>query len=182
MNRYVIVSGLPASGKSTIARGLATQGPLPLFDKDPLLEAMYSPGVPRDAAERRSLSHRADQQLEEVVRNSPGAIVVSWWRHPRSAADSGTPTGWLHRLHGTLVEVYCECAPDLAVARFCERKRHPGHMDGRWSRASLAAQLATAAQLGPLNIGALVKVDSERPVDFAVLWKNVESRFGDRGA
>jgi|SRR5215831_6472702 len=175
MNRYVVVSGLPGAGKSTIAAGLAAQSSLPLFDKDALLEAMFAPGIPRNPAERRSLSHQADRELEWVVRNSPEAIVVSWWRHPMSAVDSGTPTDWLRSLRGTRLEVYCECAPDVAVARFCGRKRHPGHMDERWLQASLVAQFAEAAKLGPLNIGALIRVDTEQPVDFAVLWNRIES-------
>ena len=38
---FVIVSGLPASGKSTIAVGLAEDLRLPLMDKDAYLEALF---------------------------------------------------------------------------------------------------------------------------------------------
>jgi hypothetical protein len=175
MNRYVVVSGIPAAGKSTVAVGLATQSSLSVFDKDRFLEAMFSDGVPRDPLEGRSLSTRADRELEGAVRESPEAIVVSWWRHPRSMADSGTPIGWLRELRGSLVEVYCECAPEAAAARFRSRRRHPGHMDDRWSNKRLLIQLTEAAQLGPLNIGTLVSVNAEEPIDFGVLWKRVQS-------
>lgn len=175
MNRHVIVSGIPAAGKSTVATGLVKQSSLPLFDKDQFLEAIFSDGAPRDPVERRSLSSRADRELEAAVRESPEAIVVSWWRHPMSMADSGTPIGWLRDLQVSLVEVYCECAPEAAVARFLGRRRHPGHMDERWSNEALLVQLTEAAQLGPLDVGTLVRVNSEKPIDFGVLWERVQS-------
>ncbi len=40
MPRFVVVTGLPASGKSTIARQLCAALALPLLDKDELLEAL----------------------------------------------------------------------------------------------------------------------------------------------
>src|SRR5690606_18803138 len=145
--------------------GLAMQSSLALFDKDRFLEALFSIEAPRDPAKRRALSKRADSELEDAVRESSDAIVVSWWRHPSSAADTGTPTGWLRELRGSLVEVYCECAPEIALARFRARKRHPGHMDERWASEELLAQLSEAALFGPLIVGALVKVSSEKPLN-----------------
>lgn len=175
MNRYIVVSGIPAAGKSMLAMGIARHSSLPVFDKDRFLEAMFSDAVPQDPSERRALSTRADRELEGAVRESPAAIVVSWWRHPRSMADSGTPIGWLRELRGSLVEVYCECGPEAAVARFRSRKRHPGHMDDRWSNEGLLVQFTEAAQFGPLNVGTLVRVDAEKPIDFGALWKRVQS-------
>jgi glucokinase len=100
--------------------------------------------------------------------------VVSWWKHPRSQGDSGTPIEWLRELRKGIVEVHCECAPQLAVERFRRRERHPGHLDGRWSKEELLAQMTDAARLGPLQIGALVQVDTGGPIDFAALWEQVQ--------
>ena len=84
-------------------------------------------------------------------------------------------TEWLRELPGSLVEVYCQCAPQFAVERFCQRERHPGHLDARRSKEDLLTQLTEAAQFGPLNIGTLVKVDTEKRIDFEALWKHVQS-------
>jgi shikimate kinase len=40
MNRLVVVSGLPASGKSTVAKALAAGLAFTLLDKDSFLEAL----------------------------------------------------------------------------------------------------------------------------------------------
>jgi len=38
---YVVVSGLPGSGKSALATGLSARLGLPVIDKDVVLEALY---------------------------------------------------------------------------------------------------------------------------------------------
>jgi len=40
MNRYIILTGLPASGKSTLGRAVAAALGLPMLDKDDILEAL----------------------------------------------------------------------------------------------------------------------------------------------
>ncbi len=159
---YLVVSGMPAAGKSTVAAGLAAQSSMPVFDKDLIL------------VERRTLSTRADSELASAVCESPHGIVVSWWQHPASQADSGTPIAWLRDLRGIVVELYCECVPEVAVERFRRRTCHPGHMDDRWSDAALLARMIEAAQLGPLNVGAVLKIDTERPIGFGLLWARVQ--------
>lgn len=174
MNRYVVVSGLPAAGKSTVANSIARCSSLPLFDKDELLESLFIDKKPRDANERRDLSRRADELLELAVRGSPQAIVVSWWKHPRSTATTGTPTDWLQNLPGQLVEIYCECSPETAADRFFRRQRHTGHLDARWSYAELLFELSAFALLGPLNVGDLVTVDTSQPLDVDAVWHQVD--------
>ena len=174
MNRYVVVSGLPAAGKSTVASSIARCSSLPLFDKDEFLESLFVGNEPRDASERRDLSRRADELLEAAVRGAPQAIVVSWWKHPRSTADTGTRTEWLQRLPGRLVEIYCKCSPQIAAGRFFRRERHTGHLDTRWSHADLLSELSACALLGPLNVGSLVTVDTSRPLDVDAVWHQVD--------
>ena len=46
--KLVVMSGLPASGKSTVAEGLARHFSLPVLSVDPIEAAMWRGGVPRD--------------------------------------------------------------------------------------------------------------------------------------
>ena len=125
MNRYVVVSGLPASGKSTVAAALAEELRLPVLDKDEFLTALFRSRGIGDARWRTQLSRDADLSFRMEAEKSHGAVLASWWRHPRSQISSGTPTDWLASLPGVVVELHCRCAPSIAAARFMNRQRNP---------------------------------------------------------
>ncbi len=176
---FVIVSGIPASGKSTIAVGLAEDLQLPLMDKDSYLEALFGDAVDGSPQLRELLSRRADEMLTTATQRSEGAVLSSWWKHPKSKTDSGTPVSWLTSLPGTLIEVHCVCPPELATARFLARKRHSGHCDERHSEATLVGEFSEQAKLGPLGVGPLVEVNSERPTDRSTLAARIRGLVGD---
>ncbi|HKH44544.1 MAG TPA: AAA family ATPase [Thermoanaerobaculia bacterium] len=177
MNRYVVLSGLPASGKSTLARALSQAFSLPLLDKDQFLETLFDSKGVGDARWRRHLSQEADASFRQRAEQSAGAVLTSWWKHPQSTADSGTPTDWLDPLPGFKVEVHCRCSAQAAAARFLARKRHPGHLDDRWSYAELVANFDLQASLGPLGLGSLVEVSTEEQPDIPDLIRRVADVF-----
>ena len=178
MNRFVIVSGLPASGKSTVAGALAHGLGLPLLDKDTFLEALFQAVGVGDVQWRRDLSRRADSEFQEQAKKIQNAVLASWWKHPQSPVNSGTPTEWLAALPGTHVEVYCRCSPAIAAERFISRKRHPGHLDDRWSYSELLANLTQQASLGPLGLGRLIEVQTEGPLELTALLREIERLHG----
>ena len=159
----VVVSGLPAAGKSTRARQIAPLLDLPVIDKDDLLEASFPPAeVSPD--ERFRLSRRADATLRELVQGSLGAVVASHWRRPELSTASGTPIEWLSSLP-LVVEVHCTCDPHTAAERFVNRTRHPGHGDQLTGFEEILEQFQAIESLGPLRIGPTVSVATDTPVD-----------------
>lgn len=164
MPGFVVVSGLPASGKSTLARSLAHQLGLPLFDKDDFLEAHFLATEIGAEAVRRNLSRRADAEFQHAAMLSTGAVLTSWWRHPKSLSDTGTPVAWLNSLPGAVAEVHCQCTAATAVARFVARSRHPGHLDARRAGAELLATFEQQELLGPLGLQPCVIVNTEGDV------------------
>jgi hypothetical protein len=146
---------LPASGKSTRGTRLAADLELPLIDKDTILESLFNQQVEAlDVQPRAQLSRAADRVLEDRANTLNVAVLVSWWRRPRSSQSSGTPIDWLKSAGTRCVEVLVTCPPELAVHRFLNRQRHPGHFDGRWSDAALHAEFAAQQLLGPPWVGA----------------------------
>jgi AAA domain len=157
---FVVVSGLPGSGKTTLARQLAPALHLQLIDKDDILERLFESKGIGDALWRRALSRESDVVLQEQARASPGAVLTSMWHLPGMAADSGTPTRWLGELSNLIVQVHCVCSPEIAAARFAHRKRHVGHLDGSATFADVLAALRSHDRRGALDIGPRVDLDT----------------------
>jgi AAA domain len=160
-NCFIVLSGLPASGKSTLGRAIASALQIPMFDKDEILEALFAGLGVGNSEWRSKLSRSADEELCKQASKSKSAIITSWWRHPLSTSESGTPIEWLSSLPGELIELYCSCSPTTAASRFIARRRHPGHLDSQRSHTALLARFEQQATLGPLGIGRLVRVSTE---------------------
>ena len=144
---FVVISGLPGSGKTTLGRRLAPALNLPFIDKDDILDRLFEAKGVGNAAWRRALSRESDVILEREATRSNGAILVSFWRMPGMPLDSGTPTDWLHAPSHYLVNVHCACELEIAANRFLQRRRHPGHLDGESSSADVLGSLRQLAQL-----------------------------------
>lgn len=156
---HIVVSGLPASGKSTVGGLLHRELGLPLLDKDTILESLYDALGCRDRRERSRLSRASDEVLLSLAATSGSAILVNWWREDVAAR--------LLRLGVPLIEVYCDCPFESAAARFEARERHPGHHDRTRSAAEVAASAARlrASWRGPLDLGCLVRIDTSGRLD-----------------
>jgi len=136
-----------------------------VLDKDDILEQLFDERGIGDAEWRSALSREADRLLARLASEKRSACLVSWWRHPRSTTDTGTPTEWLIALPSRVVEVHCVCPVDIAVDRFMGRIRHPGHLDASKSRDSMTKQFHALATLGPLGIGPVIELTMADDVD-----------------
>ena len=144
---------------------IGRQTNLEFLDKDEILESLFETRGIGDAEWRSKLSRESDLLLQERATNSEGAVIVSWWRHPLSNSNSGTPIDWLLQLGSEIVEVYCVCDPAVAATRFQQRRRHVGHLDQSKLHSDLVESFREQAELGPLGIGRLIKVDTNVEVD-----------------
>jgi hypothetical protein len=145
----------------------------PFLDKDDILEALFDGLSCSDAKTRQQLSRAADRVFVTVARNCSRAVLCSFWRHPSSTAQSGTPSNWLQVPEIRMVEVSCGCSPELAAARFLGRVRHSGHSDARWNQPSLVAQSEERSHTFPLDAGAAIDVNTTNAVDIGWLAERV---------
>jgi shikimate kinase len=166
---FIVMTGLPASGKSTVGRPLAAHLRLPFLDKDDFLEAMFARVHVTSAAYRSKLSRASDDEFIAAAQETEGAVLCSHWRRPGSDHGSGTPTEWMRQLPGVVIELHCQCPPEVAARRFTVRERSPAHFDGRFTADELEAAFSGLAARGPLGIGKLVTVDGTGDVDIAAL-------------
>jgi predicted kinase len=139
---YVIVSGPPGSGKTTVARAIATDLDVPLFAKDTVKEALMDAlGVPDPETSRRLGGASVAVLIALATENGRGVVESTWQRS--LALDD------LTRLRGPICEVFCRCPPETARARVEARaaRRHPGHHD----LLRLADDLWTGERAEPIS-------------------------------
>jgi glucokinase len=175
--RFVIISGLPGSGKTTLGRRLAQELRLPLLDKDDFLTRLLEAQGSGNRAWRRNLSRDSDRMLQAEAARSAGAVVVSFWRQSGMASDSGTPTDWLSGLSALVVNVHCSCPIELAAKRFFERTRHPGHLDAEVTLPEVLASLGAQELFDPIDVGPRVEVDTSTEPDMPRLVGDIEAAF-----
>ena len=170
---HIVMTGIPASGKSTIGSAIAEALSMEMLDKDEILEDLFRERGVGDLEWRATLSRAADEILRDRALRSESSVIVSWWRHPASTSISGTSIHWLSELQGHLIEVHCVCDPLTAADRFKSRTRHAGHLDDVRTPRNLQRIFEQHASLGPLRIGPLLEVNTGEYVDLADVLKGV---------
>ena len=121
---FVVVSGPPASGKSTLAPVLADELHLPLIAKDTTKDALMSI-LPVPDVESRQIGRAAGRaMLELAMQSRPGAVVESNFYRTVARGD-------LLALPGGVAEIFCRCDAATAARRYRERAGtcHAGHFD-----------------------------------------------------
>ena len=176
---FVLVSGLPGSGKTTLARRLAPALNLPLIDKDDILDRLFESKGIGDAVWRRTLSRESDVILQHEATISDGAVLASFWRLPGMPSDSGTPTDWLQALSINLVNVHCACDAEIAASRFLQRRRHSGHLDGESSYDEVLASFRRLTGLASLDIARRIDVDMSQEPKLDGVVRAVRDALGE---
>jgi predicted kinase len=129
VSRAVLVNGVPASGKSTIARALGERLAVPVVELDAVKEVLFEE-LGHGATDRewgRALGRASLGTVWAVLGGFPSGstvIVDAWCRLPphdhvgQALADARVER-W--------VEVWCHAEPEILVSRYAARARHPGH-------------------------------------------------------
>jgi predicted kinase len=141
----IVVTGPPASGKSTLSASIGTAFSLPVLAKDALKESLADDlGLSGDEWSSRvgSASINLLFRLTGELLDSGVSLVLEGNFHPELARTA------ISRLatRGTLIQVVCRAAPDILLARYSKRwddgGRHPIHRDDLQStRPEFLAQL-----------------------------------------
>ncbi|GAA2757030.1 AAA family ATPase [Actinopolymorpha rutila] len=174
----ILVNGLPASGKSTLAPRLARALGLPLFAKDVIKEThadvlgVHPPDDRPQRAWNAALGRAASETMWALLADAPlGAVLESSWRADvRPLVQAGLAQANVART----VEIWCDVPADVSYDR--DRIRWASQHRIHGARISAAEWTAMVADGRPLALGPVRRVDTTGPVDVDALtaWCRTE--------
>lgn len=129
--KLIIIAGMPATGKSTLARSLSEAFSFPILEKDDIKEEMFDTIGYRDLPEKRALDVAANAILlrctEAVLSKGQPLIVVNNF----DSNMSGRVQDMIDRTGCQCVTVFLNGEADVLynryVARDAKKVRHLGH-------------------------------------------------------
>jgi len=167
----LVLSGPPASGKTSVAEELAAELRIPFISKDTFKERLYEVFGHADRVEDQV--ERAGLALLYSVAGAQLAAGVPVMAESNFDRESDLePLRRLREQHGArLVQVHCTRSKQKLLERFVGRihegDRHPGHGDDPEDVDEVEEKL-DAGVWEPLDLpGELIRVDKDDP-DFSV--------------
>jgi predicted kinase len=156
--RVILMSGYPASGKTTLAHALAERFGFALVAKDALLDVMYEAagGKPGDPELSLRTGRAAWAAFWHLSRTCPQVVLDS-----NIQPDGAIEAAEIARIAGPIVEVHCRCPLELARRRYAERAK----LHRPAQRATTLDDARGALYGRPLGLPWLVVVDTSQSVD-----------------
>ena len=167
MRRVLLVNGVPASGKSTVARAVAQANTWPLLTLDTVKEAFFDHLGTGDRDFNRLLGKASYQAIFAVIAEFPEgttAVVDAWFGFQsletlqNHLASAGA---------GQVAEIWCHAPANVIGERYRGRlaHRHSGHLG-----ASYVPELIKLADTArALAAYPLLDVETTRPLDLAAV-------------
>lgn len=171
--RVVMVNGVPAAGKSRVARAVSDATGWPLLTLDTVKNPFLTELPPGDRLLNRTLGRASNAAMFDLIADAPGGtfLVDAWFGfQPREVLERH-----LARAGVTdLAELWCHAPPEVVGARYAARldsrpKGHPG--------ADYVPELmAMAARAAPTGLAPRRDIDTTVPLDLAALLDWLSTR------
>ncbi len=169
----VLVTGVPGAGKTTLARQLSQHTLLPILSLDTVKESLYDALCVRDG-----LREAAWAVIVALLADCPRGAIVDVWIDPVRDRDS-VRTSLAIAGHRDVVELVCRVPADLAVERYCRRRRHGVHLEP--DEQTLQRIRSAVSMFSPLGLGLSLDIDTSHEVDIAAVLQWLSGHAGTTG-
>ena len=166
----VVVTGMPAAGKSTVADALSRSLSLPLIARDRIKEQLYETlgaGDVELSSRLGTASFALLFDLAAVLLETRQSVIVeaNFFRGDAEPEFAALPK---HRV----AQIHCHAPLELLVERYTGRRRHPGHHDDQ--KVELLRERFDSGTHEALVLpGDIIQVDTSRPVDLIAIADRV---------
>lgn len=167
MKRVVLVNGVPASGKSTVARAVSKVHGWPLLALDTIKEAFFAHLGTGDREHNRLFGRASYQAIFSLIGDFPDGsttVMDAWFGfQPIEVLHDHLARAGID----AVAEIWCHAPPYVIGARYSARlaRRHSGHLG-----ASYVPELIDlAGRARPLATYPLFDVDTTQPLEHPAL-------------
>lgn len=168
MKRAVLVNGVPASGKSTVARLISARFGWPILTLDAIKEPFFGELGAVDRAGNRALGRASYRAIFNLIADFPEGgttIVDAWFGFQPIEVLEG------HLAHAGVSdvrEVWCHAPPEIIGARYAARVA--GRPAGHPGMEYVPELIALAARAGPTGRFACVSVETVGAIAATAAW------------
>ena len=168
MKGAVLVNGVPASGKSTVARNISAATGWPMLALDTVKDALFAEIGRGDREHSRTLGRASYRALFALIGDFPTdakVIVDAWFGfQPPDILAAHIARAGLRRV----AEIWCHAPPETIGARYAARvgERDSGHLGLNY----VPELIALAQRAAPLGGFPLRRVDTTQPTPDLRAW------------
>jgi glucokinase len=173
--RAILVNGVPASGKSAVARALSDQTGWPILALDTIKTPFLQTLPPGDRTFNRTLGRASYTAIFDIIAAAPtgtGVIIDAWFGFQpiETLTDHIARAGITH-----ITEIWCHAPPDVIGARYAARShtRHTGHPGTDY----VPELIALATRATPTGLAQAIAVDTTLPLDVPALLRRMPGTF-----
>lgn len=177
MKTAILVNGIPASGKSSVARPLSQRLGLPLMTLDSVKEPLFEHFGIGDREHNRKLGRASYAVIFRAVADWPdgSTVVVDAWFgfQPREVLEGHLATASI----GRTAEIWCHAPAAILAERYRARlgQRSPGHP----GESYIPELIELSQRAAPTGRGPVFAVDTTRSlaIDHLVQWLENDANF-----
>lgn len=165
--RVILVNGVPASGKSSVARTLSDATGWPILTLDTIKNPFLATLPPGDRLFNRTLGRASYAAIFDLVADAPAGstfIIDAWFGfQPLDVLEAG-----LSRAGVTdLAEIWCHAPPQTIGDRYAARLalRSVGHPGAEY----VPELIVLAERAAPTGLAPRHEIDTTKPLDLQVL-------------